>query len=82
MYYAYHESPEISGHRVPRHCGVRGDRFKLIEYYGAGDDWELFDLEADPNELRNLYGQPAYREITASLKAELNRLRIQYRDNL
>jgi arylsulfatase A-like enzyme len=67
-------------HRVPPHRGVRTKRHKLIEYYGEGDYWELFDLENDPHELRNLYGHAAYAGVTATLKAELKRLRHQYRD--
>ena len=40
----------------------------------------MFDLEEDPNELRNVYGNPASAGITAELKRELMRLRTQYRD--
>jgi arylsulfatase A-like enzyme len=67
-------------HRVSPHRGVRTDRYKLIEYYTEGDYWELFDLHSDPNELRNLYGDPSATAITADLKKELTRLRTQYRD--
>ena len=67
-------------HRVVPHRGVRTERYKLIEYYGEGDYWELFDLQTDPNELKNLYGDPAYSQITANLKTELSRLRTQYKD--
>lgn len=65
-------------HRVPPHRGVRTPTHKLIHYYGDGDYWELFDLEADSNELRNIYGQD--EALTAKLKTELDRLRQQYRD--
>ncbi len=67
-------------HRVSPHRGVRTDRYKLIEYYSEGDYWELFDLQADPNELKNVYGAPAMAKVTADLKKELTRLRTQYRD--
>jgi hypothetical protein len=40
----------------------------------------LFDLKDDPNELKNLYGNPASAQITADLKKELSRLRAQYKD--
>jgi arylsulfatase A-like enzyme len=68
-------------HRVSPHRGVRTDRYKLIEYYSEDGYWELFDLKEDPNELKNLYGNPASQQITAELKQELIRLRAQYKDN-
>jgi arylsulfatase A-like enzyme len=67
-------------HRVSPHRGVRTERYKLIEYYSEGDYWELFDLASDPNELRNIYGDPSAAAVTADLKKELTRLRTQYRD--
>ena len=67
-------------HRVSPHRGVRTDRHKLIEYYAEGDYWELFDLEKDPDELTNLYGNPQYAAVTTGLKAELAALRSRYRD--
>ena len=36
------------------------------------DYCELYDLENDPNELNNLYGQPGYEEITTQLQALLD----------
>lgn len=33
---------------------------------------ELYDLEKDPNELNNLYGQPGYEEITKELQGLLD----------
>ena len=67
-------------HRIGPHRGVRTERYKLIEYYSEGDYWELFDLETDPDELKNRYGDPAYDAIVADLKQELQRLREQYQD--
>ena len=36
--------------------GVRGDRYKLIRFHGVWEPYELYDLEADPHEMRNLLG--------------------------
>ncbi len=67
-------------HRIGPHRGVRTATHKLIHYYAEGDVWELFDLTADPHELRNLYGTKGAETLTAELKAELERLRNHYRD--
>ena len=45
------------------------------------EEWELFDLETDPFELRSLYGDPTYAEVQSDLLTELQRLRDQYRDD-
>ena len=76
LYYQYYEYP--GGHSVRRHYGVRTDRYKLIHFYML-DGWELYDLKEDPNELTSLYGKPGYEKVTAKLKAELTRLRKQYK---
>ena len=67
-------------HRIGPHRGVRTATHKLIHYYAEGDVWELFDLRKDPEELTNLYGTAGMEATTASLKAELERLRTEYRD--
>lgn len=67
-----------TAHRVGPHRGVRTDRYKLIEYYGEGDYWELFDLEEDPDELRNLYEDPGHGQLIEELRTELTRLRQHY----
>ncbi|MBN1292790.1 MAG: sulfatase [Candidatus Latescibacteria bacterium] len=64
----------FTAHRVGPHRGVRTERYKLIEYYTENNYWELFDLETDPNEVNNLYGQPGYEKIIRQLKEELKRL--------
>lgn len=68
----------FTAHRVGPHHGVRTDRYKLIEYYSEGDYCELFDLETDPDELKNMYGEPGYEEITRQLIQELRRLQALY----
>jgi hypothetical protein len=56
---------------------VRTDRYKLIHWVNRGDDGELdelFDLERDPYEMKNLIDDPACAEIRRQLRAELARL--------
>jgi arylsulfatase A-like enzyme len=78
VYYRYYHDP---GHHDTRaHYGVRSARHKLI-YYWKKDQWELFDLASDPNELQNLYGQAGQEAITAQLKATLARLRQELEDD-
>jgi arylsulfatase A-like enzyme len=78
VYYHYYEQePE---HNVAPHYGVRTATHKLIRFY-THDEWELYDLLNDPNELRNVADDPAYAKIRADLAIELERLRKQYADN-
>jgi arylsulfatase A-like enzyme len=71
FYYHYYEFP--GAHSVAKHYGVRTKRHKLIHYYRVGE-WELFDLQSDPHELKSVYDDPAYSEVVQKLKAEINRL--------
>ncbi|NLX12886.1 MAG: sulfatase [Phycisphaerales bacterium] len=78
IYYRYYEYPAV--HMVPKHYGVRTDRYKLIHYFER-NEWELFDLEKDPKEMRSVYADPAYAEQVVELKRELEHLREKYQDN-
>jgi hypothetical protein len=64
---------------VARHYGIRTQRYKLIHYYQVGE-WELFDLEKDRHELKNLYADAEHAGIVADLKRQLDELRRQYKD--
>jgi len=78
VYYHYYEYPSV--HMVPRHYGVRTERFKLMHFYQF-DEWEFYDLEEDPDELQNLYGDPRYAGQVKDTKVELERLRELYADD-
>jgi arylsulfatase A-like enzyme len=78
MYYRYYHDP--GDHNTRAHYGVRTLTHKLI-YFWKKDQWELFDLVNDPFELHNLYGQPGHEALTASLKAELLRLKREVHDD-
>ena len=76
-YYHYYEFP--GPHSVAKHYGVRTQTHKLIHYYRL-DEWELFDLVKDPDELKSVYGDPAYAQLTEELKKELARLQQELGD--
>lgn len=64
---------------VPLHYGVRTHRYTLARYF-ATDEWELFDLEKDPQQIRNVYDERAYGKTVEELKTELTQLRALYGD--
>lgn len=45
------------------------------------DAWELFDLENDPQELKNEINNPDYRKIALKLKSELKKLMKKYKND-
>ena len=73
MLYEYYECPGFENVRPCR--GVRTDRYKLIHFFTEPQESELYDLQADPDEMTNLYGKAGYEELAASLKARLAALR-------
>lgn len=77
MYYRYYHDP--GHHNTRAHYGVRTMTHKLI-YYWRKEQWELFDLTKDPEELRNIYSDPAQGETVGKLKAELDRLKKEVKD--
>lgn len=77
-YYRYYHDP--GDHNTRAHYGVRTDTHKLIHFWKQ-NQWELFDLVNDPNELKNLYNDPAQQELVAKLKDELYRLKKEVKDD-
>jgi len=91
MYYRYWMNDDGS-HRVPANYGIRTERYKLIYYYARPlgmkeanqgnlhPEWELYDLQNDPDEMRNIYKDPAHKNLIAQLKKELLQLKEKYGD--
>jgi len=79
IYYTYYEYPSI--HMVKRHYGIATDRYKLIHFYYDIDEWELYDLEKDPHEMRNVYDDPSYKSIREEMHTKLDELRKKYKDS-
>jgi len=79
MYYHYYEYP--GAHSVKRHYGIRTRRYKMIHFYYDIDAWELFDLKKDPKEMNNVYAEPEYAYVAATLKQKLRHLQKKYGDS-
>ena len=54
---------------VCRATMMRTQKYKLV--YRTSGDSELYDLEKDPKELKNVYRDPQYGEIVQKMEAEL-----------
>ena len=60
---------------VPKNRGIRTERYKLIEYWEyEPKQYELYDLQEDPKELHNLYGDPKYKDLTERLQQRMMEL--------
>lgn len=78
FYYHYYEYPQP--HRVRPHYGVVTERYKLVHFYWPDvDQWELYDLAANPEETKNFIDDPAYTKVVEELREELRRLQQQYK---
>lgn len=78
LYYHYYENGE---HSVSPHFGIRTKKYKLIKFYTRVNNWELYDLQKDPQEMNNLYGKKGFEKITATLKNTLNQQLDKYQDD-
>ena len=78
-YYHYYEYP--GSHMVKRHYGMSTERYKLIHYYYDIDEWELYDIKEDPQEMKNVYNDPAYASVKADLHKRLTNLMAKYKDS-
>ena len=79
MYYHYYEFP--FWHHVQPHYGIRTQNYTLAHFYYNIDVWELYDLKKDPGQVKNIYKDPNYAEVTAELKVKLKNLMIKFEDN-
>lgn len=91
MYYRYFENDDINHHAFA-HYGIRTERYKLIYFYNDGlglpgssdrtypPEWELYDLQSDPEELCNVYGDAAYADLREDLTVRLWMLQAELQD--
>ena len=79
VYYHYYEYP--AEHSVKRHYGIRTEDFKLMHFYYDIDEWEMYDLKNDPDEMTNVYDNPAYAQKRDELMTLLRETQKQYKDD-
>jgi len=78
LYYHYYEGIEKE-HKVAKHEGIRTDTHKLIHFKDVDiDHFELYDLDADPSEMNNLYGTEAISKIQTDLHKQLVNIKRKY----
>ncbi|MEW5725820.1 MAG: sulfatase [Thermodesulfobacteriota bacterium] len=65
------------GGRLPPYKALRTRRYKYVEWAACREP-ELYDLEKDPRELENLYGNAQARAIVKDLQKELEDLKRRF----
>mgnify|MGYP005853310249 CR=1 FL=1 len=75
IYYRY--SGEAT-HNVAAHDGVRTADHKLF-WIPKTEEYQLFDLVKDPQEMKSVHDDPASAQVFADMKQELEKARKKYR---
>lgn len=76
--YEFYEYPAV--HCVRKHRGVRTQEWKLIHFWEQPQEYALYNIARDPDELVNLAHEPEHADRVAQLKARLEQLRRQTGD--
>lgn len=78
LYYRYYEYP--IDHYVLPHLGIREKQYKLIYFYTV-NEWEFYDLKADPTEQKNMINNPKFNPEINRMKMKLIDVKSKYKDN-
>jgi len=65
---------EFNFPQTPTTFALRTTRYKYIQYHGVWDTEELYDMQDDPREMRNLITDPAYEGIVETMRRDLYEL--------
>ena len=65
--------------QIPKHEGVRGQRYQYARYFEQDPVYEeLYDLRADPMQIRNLANNPDYADVLETMRKRTDELRDEY----
>ena len=78
--YEYYYDNGLRASRIPDLVGIRGERYKFVDndYLNSTDIGELYDMQTDPGEMKNLFQDPASALLLAEQRKELDALKAQY----
>jgi arylsulfatase A-like enzyme len=79
IYYRYYGK---GAHTVAPHVGVRNRAGQKLMWFHDTDEWELYDLESDPQEVHNRIEDPAFAEVSGELLQRLKELAAAFGDEL
>ena len=78
FFYEFFEYP--AEHCAGKHRGVRTARWKLIHFWEQPEEWELYDLQNDPEETNNLAGRREHAARVRELRTKMEELRRELGD--
>lgn len=62
---------EKERHTVPTQVAIRTEQYKLIQSVVDSTNYELYDLQVDPQETTNVYAEPHYAKQRGALRRKL-----------
>ena len=66
---------------TPTTFALRTQRYKFIQYHGIWDLDELYDLQDDPHEERNLIFSEQHKDLIAKMRADLHEMLVEANAN-
>jgi len=77
-----HTYSEAGNRTIPKSLCVRNEQWKYIRYISENPPYEqLFNMQKDPDELKNLAQSPENKEVLETLQARCNTMRSEVKDS-